>query len=104
MMIGCTGVGYLEEPFEPPHLEEPLADEYHQLEDAPPLDARVRALSSIPVYALAHDDVALLVLDLGDKFRHCSHYFCQYCPLPTIRCGSSPSFSNGSWGASDSGT
>jgi len=69
---------YLEEPFEPPHLEEALANEYHQLEDAPPLDARVCALSSIPVYALAHDDVALLVLDLGDKFRHCSHLLLQW--------------------------
>jgi hypothetical protein len=26
------------------------------------------------VYALAHDDVALLVLDLRDEFRHGSHY------------------------------
>lgn len=55
-------------------MEETLANQYHELEDAPPLDARIGALGSVPVYALAHDDVALLVLDLRDEFRHGSHY------------------------------
>lgn len=55
-------------------MKETLANQYHELEDAPPLDARIGALGSVPVYALAHDDVALLVLDLRDEFRHGSHY------------------------------
>jgi hypothetical protein len=61
-------LAYLKEAFEPPNLEEALANEHHELEDAPPLDARVGALCSIPVYSFADNDVALLVLDLCDEF------------------------------------
>jgi hypothetical protein len=103
-VLGCAGASHLEEAFEPPHLEETLADEHHQLEDAPPLDARIGALSSIPVYSLAHDNVALLVLDLRDKFRHGAHCVRQYGSFLATQYAPSPSFSNGSWGASDSGT
>jgi hypothetical protein len=63
-------LAYLEEALEPPDLEEALANQYHELEDAPPLDARVGAFGSIPVYSFADNDVALLVLDLCDEFRH----------------------------------
>jgi hypothetical protein len=61
-------LAYLKEPLQPPDLEETLADEEYQLEDAPPLDARVGALGRIPVGSLADDNVALLVLDLGSEF------------------------------------
>jgi hypothetical protein len=61
-------LAYLKKPLQPPDLEETLADEEYQLEDAPPLDARVCALSRIPVGPLADDDITLLVLDLGSEF------------------------------------
>ena len=56
----------LEEALEPPDLEDALGDEHADLDDTPPLDARVGALGRVAVHALAHDDVGLLVLDLGD--------------------------------------
>ena len=39
-------------------------DQEAELEDAPPLDARVGALRSVSMCSLANNDVALLVLDL----------------------------------------
>ena len=57
----------LEEPLQPPYLEDALADEHAELEDAPPLDAGVGALGRVPVGALASDDVRLLVLDLRQE-------------------------------------
>jgi hypothetical protein len=56
---------YLEKSFQPPHLENTLADKHRKLEDTPPLDSRVRALGRVSVYALADDNVRLLVLNLG---------------------------------------
>lgn len=57
----------LEEPLQPPYLEDALADEHAELEDTPPLDAGVGALGRVPVGALARDDVRLLVLDLRQE-------------------------------------
>jgi hypothetical protein len=65
---------HLKESLQPPHLEEALPREHQELEDAPPLDARVCALCRVPVGPLADDDVALLVLDLRDELRHLADY------------------------------
>jgi hypothetical protein len=65
---GSARVLDLEEALEPPDLEDALADDDAHLEDAPPLDAGVGALGGVAVGALADDDVALLVLDLGEEF------------------------------------
>jgi hypothetical protein len=65
---GSAGVLDLEEALEPPDLKDALADDDAHLEDAPPLDAGVGALGGVAVGALADDDVALLVLDLGEEF------------------------------------
>jgi len=67
---GCSMVTHLEKPLQPPDLKEALAGQHHELEDAPPLDARIRALSRVPVRPLANNNVALLVLDLCNEFRH----------------------------------
>lgn len=48
---------YLEESFEPPHLENTLANDYHELEHTPPLHTAVGALCSIPVNALTDYNV-----------------------------------------------
>lgn len=69
-MVSFPGLTHLEEPLQPPHLEEALPNQHHELEDAPPLDARVCALGGVPVCSLADDNVALLVFDLRNKFRH----------------------------------
>ena len=66
----AAGGRHLKEPLEPPHLEHALADQHAELEDAPPLDARVGRLGGVAVRALAHHDVALLVFDLGEEFGH----------------------------------
>lgn len=60
-------VTHFKEPLQPPDLEPAIGTEHEKLEDAPPLDSRVGALSSIPVCPLANDDVALLVLDLRNE-------------------------------------
>ena len=65
---GSAGILDLEEALEPPDLEDALADDDAHLEDAPPLDAGVGALGGVAVGAFADDDVALLVLDLGEEF------------------------------------
>jgi hypothetical protein len=49
-------------------LEDALGDHDAHLEDAPPLDAGVGAFGGVAVGAFADDDVALLVLDLGEEF------------------------------------
>lgn len=59
---------HLEEPPQPPDLEDGLADDNAEDEDVPPLDTAVCALCSVAVGALADDDVGLLVLDLGQEF------------------------------------
>ena len=64
---------YLEEPLQPPHLEEAHASQDNQLEDAPPLHTRICALRCVSVGPFAHDDVALLVLDLGNQLGQLSH-------------------------------
>ena len=65
---GSAGILDLEETLEPPNLEDALGDHDAHLEDAPPLDAGVGALGGVAVGAFADDDVALLVLDLGEEF------------------------------------
>ena len=65
---GSAGILDLEETLEPPNLEDALGDHNAHLEDAPPLDAGVGALGGVAVGAFADDDVALLVLDLGEEF------------------------------------
>ena len=67
-------LAYLEEPLEPPDLEDTLADQDDELKDAPPLDARIGALSRVPVHSLANNDIALLVLDLCNQFCHLTDY------------------------------
>ena len=62
-----------EEAADPPDLEETLADEERQLEDAPPLDTGVGGLGGVAVGALADDDVRLLVLDLGHELGEGAH-------------------------------
>ena len=56
----------LEEALDPPDLEDALADEQAQLEDAPPFYAGVCRFGSVAVGAFADDDVGLLVFYLGD--------------------------------------
>jgi hypothetical protein len=58
---------HLEKAAEPPDLEEGLADDDADDKHVPPLDTGVCALGGVAVSALAHDDVLLLVLDLGEK-------------------------------------
>lgn len=55
---------HLEESLQPPHLEDTLPNNHRQLEDTPPLDPAVRALRRIPVHALTHNNVPLLIPDL----------------------------------------
>jgi hypothetical protein len=62
-----SGVLHLKESLQPPDLENALANYNTHLEDTPPFYACVRALSGVAVGSLAHDDVALLVLYLGEK-------------------------------------
>jgi hypothetical protein len=65
---GSAGILDLEEALKPPNLEDALADDDAHLENAPPLDAGVGALGGVAVGAFADDNVALLVLDLGEEF------------------------------------
>lgn len=84
---------YLEKALQPPDLKHTLSDQYRKLEDAPPLDARVGALSRVPVCSLADNNVALLVLDLRYKFRHLAHCdTISVCPFTAFdRCPYPPS-------------
>lgn len=67
MLDSREAVTHLKEPLQPPDLESAVGTEYEKLEDTPPLYSRVGALSSVPVCPLAYDNVALLVLDLGNE-------------------------------------
>lgn len=62
-----AGILDLEKALKPPDLEDALGNNDAHLEDAPPLDTSVGALGGVAVGALAHDDVALLVFDLGEE-------------------------------------
>ena len=66
----------LEEPAQPPDLEESLTDDKADDEDVPPLDTGVCALGGVAVRALTDDDVGLLVLDLCQKFGHAADWGC----------------------------
>lgn len=55
---------HFEEPLQPPHLEPAVRAEDENLKDAPPLDAGIGALGSVPVGPLADNNVALFVLHL----------------------------------------
>lgn len=59
----------LEEPSQPPDLEERFANDNTDDEDIPPLDSTVGALGRVAVGALADDDIRLLVLDLSKELR-----------------------------------
>ena len=61
---------HLEEAAQPPDLEDGLADDDADDKEVPPLDTAVGALGSVAVGALAHDNVRLLVLDLGQQVGH----------------------------------
>lgn len=63
-----AGILDLEEALKPPDLEDAFGNHDAHLENAPPLDTSVGALGGVAVGALTHDDVALLVLDLGEEF------------------------------------
>jgi hypothetical protein len=56
---------HLEETFQPPDLEDSLANKDGHLEYAPPLYSTIRALGCVAVYPLTNYDVGLLVLDLS---------------------------------------
>lgn len=58
----------LEEATQPPDLEERLADDNADDKQVPPLHAGVGALGGVAVGAFADDNVALLILDLGEEF------------------------------------
>lgn len=64
----------LEEPLQPPNLETTIGHKDKKLEDAPPLDSAVGALSGVPVRPLSHKNVALLILDLIDQFSHGTYW------------------------------
>ena len=64
-----TGILDLEEASQPPDLESALAKQHAHLEDAPPLDTGVGAFGGVAVGSFADDDVALLILDLGEELR-----------------------------------
>jgi hypothetical protein len=100
---GSAGILDLEEALEPPNLEDALGDHDAHLEDAPPLDAGVGAFGGVAVGAFADDDVALLVLDLGEEFGE--ELDCWWRELLAVRVTSPlgvfgvlhlPSFSSGS--------
>jgi hypothetical protein len=65
-----NGVGgnHLEEPLQPPHLEDALSDQNTELEYRPPLDSCIGALGGVSMGALPDDNVCLLVFDLGQHF------------------------------------
>lgn len=67
MALG-TVVAYLKEAFQPPDLEDTLANQDHHLEDAPPLDSGVGALCGVSVVSFAEDDIGLFVFNLGEEF------------------------------------
>lgn len=71
---GSAGILDLKEALEPPNLEDALANDHAELENAPPLHPRVRGLSRVAMCSLADDDIALFVLDLGEEFGHLFHY------------------------------
>jgi hypothetical protein len=57
----------LEEAAEPPDLEDRLANDDTDNEDVPPLDTGVGAFGGVAVNTLTHDNVLLLVLNLGQE-------------------------------------
>ena len=65
---------HLEEPAQPPDLEDGLADNDAEDEQVPPLDSAVGALGGVSVGALSDDNVGLLVLDLRKEIRQFSHW------------------------------
>ena len=62
-----TGILHLEKALQPPHLEDALAEQHDEPENAPPLDSRVGALGCVAVRALADDDVGLFVADEAEE-------------------------------------
>lgn len=92
-----TGRSHLKESLQPPDLENSLTNEDNELEDTPPLDAGISALGRVPVCSLADNDIALLILDLRDKFCHLADYeTVSMRPWSRIAPVHIPSFSKGS--------
>lgn len=60
---------HLEEPSEPPDLEDRLANDDANNEQVPPLDSAVGALGRVSVGALSQDNIRLLVLDGVKEIR-----------------------------------
>lgn len=52
--IVSASLSYLEEPLQPPHLEDTLSYQNSQLEDRPPFDPCICALRSIPMCPFPH--------------------------------------------------
>ena len=55
---------HLKEPLQPPHLEDTLAHQNAQLEDAPPLHAGIGALRRVSMCPLPDNDIGLFIPDL----------------------------------------
>lgn len=66
-------ISYLEEPPQPPDLEDALANNDANDEQVPPFHPAVGALRRVAVSTLAHDDVALLVLNPLQQLRQLPH-------------------------------
>ena len=58
---------HLKKPLQPPHLKHALPQQHSDLENTPPLDPSIRALSRIAVRTFTDDDVGLFVFDLGEE-------------------------------------
>jgi len=76
-MLVIVRIAYLEKPLDPPYLENTLAQKDQNLEDAPPLDSSVGALSGITMGPLADNNIALLVFDLRCHLRKKADLFLE---------------------------
>lgn len=99
-----TVLAYLEEALQPPDLKDAFADQDTHLEHTPPLDSGVCAFCGVSVGSFAEDNVGLFVLDLGKEFGELADYGAIRMSHNGREMLCLPSASNGSDGASASGT
>ena len=87
---GSGGIFDLEEPLQPPDLEDAFPNHHAHLEDRPPLHTCIGRFGGIAVRALADHDVALFVFYLGEEVGelfYCGIKTYQHCPRPSITNG-----------------